>query len=173
MNAGAINLKGDYIMQSDMDLPSRFVATSADYQTNPVAPNSVLMGYLIEGYKPTDEQLKELTHVAISFLRAVSSNGEVTMTSGWDNLDDIVRAAHAHNVKAIISFGGGEYKVTSELMGIKKNRRNLIKNIIEFMKKYNFDGFDCDWEPSWVDDKVEMEAINNAITHHYMLSFDS
>ena len=32
------------------------------------------------------------------------------------------------------------------------------------MKKYNLDGFDCDWEPSWIDDKVEMEDINNAIT---------
>jgi GH18 family chitinase len=53
-------------------------------------------------------------------------------------------------------------------MGVKANRQNLIKNILGFMKKHNFDGFDCDWEPSWVDDKVEMEAINNAITHHYI-----
>ena len=27
------------------------------------------------------------------------------------------------------------------------------------MKKYNLDGFDCDWEPSWLDDKNEMEKI--------------
>ena len=52
-------------------------------------------------------------------------------------------------------------------MGIEKNRKNLIKNIIAFMKEYNLDGFDCDWEPSWIDYKVEMEDVNNAITNHY------
>ena len=36
------------------------------------------------------------------------------------------------------------------------------------MKKHDFDGFDCDWEPSWVNNKVKMEAINNTITHHYI-----
>ena len=53
-------------------------------------------------------------------------------------------------------------------MGIKSNRQNLINNIIEFIKIYNFDGFDCDWEPSWIDDKVQMEAINNSITYYYL-----
>jgi GH18 family chitinase len=155
-------------IQLEMDAPSTFVATVSDYQTNSVAPNSVMIGYLIDGYKPTDAQFKKMTHVAISFLRASDSTGEVIMTSGWENLDEVVAAAHVNNVKAIISFGGGEFKVTSGLMGVKANRQNLIKNILGFMKKHNFDGFDCDWEPSWVDDKVEMEAINNAITHHYI-----
>ena len=36
------------------------------------------------------------------------------------------------------------------------------------MAKYNLDGFDCDWEPSWLDDKKEMESVNNAINHHYI-----
>ena len=53
-------------------------------------------------------------------------------------------------------------------MGVKKNRQNLIKNIVRFMAKHNLDGFDCDWEPSWLDDKKEMESVNNAISHHYI-----
>lgn len=155
-------------IQLEKENPSTFIATISDYQTNPVTPNSVILGYLIDGYKPTDAQFKKMTHVAISFLRASDSTGEVIMTSGWENLDEVVAAAHGNNVKAILSFGGGEFKVTSGLMGVKGNRQNLIKNILGFMKKHNFDGFDCDWEPSWVDDKVEMEAINNAITNHYI-----
>ena len=154
--------------QIEIEAPSTFVATSEDYQTKFIPPNSVMMGYLIDGYKPTDSQFKEMTHIAISFLRAVDITGAITMTSGWENLNEVVTAAHANNVKVIISFGGGEFKVTSMLMGIKKNRQNLIRNIISFMKKYNIDGFDCDWEPSWVDNKVEMEAINNTITHYYI-----
>ena len=157
------------IGQLDLEPPSSFSATDSDYQTRPIAPNSILMGYLIDGYEPTDAQFEEMTHIAISFLNAVDSTGEIIMTSGWENLDEIITAAHAKNVKAIISFGGGEFKVTTGLMGVKANRQNLIKNIISFMKKYNLDGFDCDWEPSWVDDKSEMEAINNAITHYYII----
>ena len=154
--------------QIEGEAPSTFVATSEDYQTKFIPPNSVMMGYLIDGYKPTDSQFKEMTHIAVSFLRAADITGNITMTSGWENLNEVVTAAHANNVKVIISFGGGEFKVTSMLMGIKKNRQNLIRNIISFMKKYNIDGFDCDWEPSWVDNKVEMEAINNTITHYYI-----
>ncbi len=143
------------------------VAMGPHYQTKITPPNSVLMGYVINGYKPTKTQFEQMTHIAISFLRVEDSSGKIVITDGWENLDDVVDAAHANSVKVVISFGGGEFKITSELMGIKKNRKNLIKNIIAFMKKYNLDGFDCDWEPSWIDDKVEMEDVNNAITNYY------
>ena len=151
-----------------IETPSTFIATEVDYRTTPVHSNSVIMGYLINGYKPTNAQFKEMTHVAISFLRSADITGEVTMTSKWENLDEVITAAHANNVKAIISFGGGEFKITSALMGVKKNRHNLIKNILTFMRIHNLDGFDCDWEPSWVEDKFEMETINNTITYHYI-----
>ena len=156
------------ILKKDIQPPSSFIATSSDYQTNSIEPNSIIMGYIIDGYLPTDDQYKNMTHIGISFLRATNTNGDVTMTSGWENIDEVVTSAQKNNVKAIISFGGGEYKITSALMGVKVNRQNLIKNIISFMKKYNLDGFDCDWEPSWLDDKTEMESVNNAITDHYI-----
>jgi len=151
----------------DLEAPSKLVSDSADYQTKEIPPNSVLMGYLIDGYKPSKYQFEEMTHIAISFLRPYDSSGKLVMTSGWENLDKVVAEAHANNVKVIISFGGGEFKITSELIGVEENRKNLIRNIIVFMKKYNLDGFDCDWEPSWIDDKIEMEDINNVITYHY------
>ena len=146
---------------------SQQIAISSHYQTKIIPPNSILMGYVINGYKPTKTQFEQMTHIGISFLRAEDSSGKIVMTAGWKNLQEVVDAAHANNVKVVISFGGGEFKITSKLMGIEKNRKNLIKNIIAFMKEYNLDGFDCDWEPSWIDYKVEMEDINNAITNHY------
>jgi GH18 family chitinase len=69
----------------------------------------------------------------------------------------------------VLSFGGGEFKITSELMGVDKNRKNLINNIINFIDKYNLDGFDCDWEPTWEDDKLEMELTNNTINDYYLI----
>ena len=155
-------------LKKNIEPPSSFNATSSDYQTNPIEPNSIIMGYLIDGYLPTDDQYKYMTHIGISFLQAANINGDIVMTSGWDDIDKVIASAKKNNVKAIISFGGGGFKVTSELMGVKENRQNLIKNIISFMKKYNLDGFDCDWEPSWLDNKTEMESVNNAITHHYI-----
>ena len=146
----------------------KFVANQTHYQTRKIPANSILMGYIIDGYNPTKLQFEKMTHIAISFLRPYDSHGNIIMTPGWENLEEVVRAAHKNKVKAIISFGGGGFKVTSKLMGVSRNRKRLIENIILFMKQYNLDGFDCDWEPSWIDDKDQMEEINNAITFHYI-----
>tara|TARA_B100000073_G_scaffold301388_1_gene268318 strand:+ start:289 stop:1449 length:1161 start_codon:yes stop_codon:yes gene_type:complete len=154
--------------QSKLERPSTFIATHLDYLTYSTPSKPVVLGYIIDGFKPSDSQLKKMTHIAISFLRPSSDKGAISMTPGWDNIDEVVTAAHNNNVKVLISFGGGDFKITSELMGVKENRENLIKNILYFMKKHNIDGFDCDWEPSWIDDKKEMEAINNTITHYYI-----
>tara|TARA_A100001015_G_C15019918_1_gene727444 strand:+ start:1140 stop:2360 length:1221 start_codon:yes stop_codon:yes gene_type:complete len=151
-----------------IEIPSKLIATRSDYQTKPVPPNSVIMGYLMEGQMPTDSQFKNMTHVGISFLQATNNRGEVSMTTGWENLNEIIASAHANDVKALISFGGGGFKVTSELMGVKDNRHNLISNIIKFIRDNDLDGFDCDWEPSWINNKSKMEKINNAITNYYI-----
>ena len=161
-----INDRSD--LKKNIEPPSTFIATDSSYKTIPIEPNSIIMGYLIDGYLPTYDQYKNMTHIGISFLRASNVNGDVKMTSGWENINDVIISAQSHNVKAIISFGGGDYIITSELMGVRENRQNLVNNIINFIEKHNLDGFDCDWEPTWLDDKAKMESINNAITHHYI-----
>ena len=37
-------------LKESIEPPSTFIATKSDYQTNPVEPNSIIMGYLIDGY---------------------------------------------------------------------------------------------------------------------------
>ena len=165
-NIAGIESKSNSI--TTIETPSKFIATRNDYQTKPVPPNSVIMGYLMEGQMPTEAQFKKMTHVGISFLQATNNRGEISMTTGWENLNKVVASAHANDVKALISFGGGGFKVTSELMGVKDNRHNLIRNIIKFIGDNDLDGFDCDWEPSWINNKSKMEKINNAITNYYI-----
>ena len=166
-NIAVENSKSNSI--TTIEIPSKFIATRSDYQTKPVPPNSVIMGYLMEGQMPTEAQFKKMTHVGISFLQATNNRGEISMTTGWENLNKVVASAHANDVKALISFGGGGFKVTSELMGVKDNRHNLIRNIIKFIGDNDLDGFDCDWEPSWINNKSKMEKINNAITNYYIM----
>ncbi len=165
-NIAVENSKSNSI--TTIEIPSKFIATRSDYQTKPLPPNSVIMGYLMEGQMPTEAQFKKMTHVGISFLQATNNRGEISMTTGWENLNKVVASAHANDVKALISFGGGGFKVTSELMGVKDNRHNLIRNIIKFIRDNDLDGFDCDWEPSWINNKSKMEKINNAITNYYI-----
>ena len=114
------------ILKKIIEPPSSFTATSSDYQTNPIKPNSIIMGYLIDGYLPTDDQYKYLTHIGISFLQAANINGDIMMTPGWENIDKVIASAKKNNVKAIISLGRGGFKITSELRGVKENRQNLI-----------------------------------------------
>ena len=51
-------------------------AIRSHYLTKIIPPNSVLMGYVINGYKPTKVQFEQMTHIAISFLRAEDSSGK-------------------------------------------------------------------------------------------------
>ena len=109
-NIAVENSKSNSI--TTIEIPSKFIATGSDYQTKPVPPNSVIMGYLMEGQMPTEAQFKKMTHVGISFLQATNNRGEISMTTGWENLNKVVASAHANDVKALISFGGGGFKVT-------------------------------------------------------------
>ena len=47
----------------------KFVANQTHYQTKKIPANSILMGYIIDGYNPTKLQFEKMTHIAISFLR--------------------------------------------------------------------------------------------------------
>ncbi len=139
------------------------------YQTLIPVQGSIIMGYTIDGYIPSEGQLENISHLAISFLRPVNSIGDVSLTPGWEDLDSVISFAQEHNVKTIISFGGGGFKITSELMGVLEHRKNLINNILNFIEKYNLDGFDCDWEPSWDNNRNEMEIVNNTINNYYFI----
>ena len=88
------SMENKSIFDSKIEPPSSFIATSKDYQSNPIPKNSILLGYVIDGYMPSDNQFKNLTHIAISFLKAANTNGDVEMTSGWENIDEVVASAH-------------------------------------------------------------------------------
>ena len=70
-NIAGIESKSNSI--TTIETPSKFIATRSDYQTKPVPPNSVIMGYLMEGQMPTEAQFKKMTHVGISFLQATNN----------------------------------------------------------------------------------------------------
>ncbi len=56
-----------------------------------------------------------------------------------------LKAENPH-LKTCISIGGWSAEGFSEGGATKENRQTLIRNLIAYMQKYQFDGIDLDWE---------------------------
>ncbi|XP_060586211.1 acidic mammalian chitinase-like [Ruditapes philippinarum] len=53
-------------------------------------------------------------------------------------------------LKIMLSNGGGGPEGMTEILGSEANTTKYINSILPFMKKYDFDGIDMDWEfPGW------------------------
>lgn len=52
------------------------------------------------------------------------------------------------SLKCFISIGGWDAggKIFSEMAKNSKRRKSFIESVVKFMKKYDFDGVDVDWE---------------------------
>ncbi|KAI1038207.1 hypothetical protein LB503_012120 [Fusarium chuoi] len=64
-----------------------------------------------------------------------------------ENIPCFVKDAKKHNVKPLISIGGwtGSRHFSTNI-GSAKNRTIFVKNVINFVEKYGFEGFEIDWE---------------------------
>lgn len=54
-----------------------------------------------------------------------------------------------HGIKVLVAIGGFEDSFGSKygrLLSNANNRRTFIKSVVEFIKKYNFDGLELDME---------------------------
>lgn len=87
------------------------------------------------------------THVIYSFV-GIGSNGEVT-TSDPGGLGRFTALRNRNpRLKTIAAIGGwseGSARFSS-VVNNAVNRRKFVNNIVEFLKKYGFQGFDLDWE---------------------------
>jgi GH18 family chitinase len=105
-------------------------------------------GWAQGSYPPSKIYWKAYTHMC-HFSITPNSNGTVKMDMGLSDqsVKAFVAEAHKNNVKAIICVGGagtgGNFQAASANATV---RATFIKNIIDFMQKYGYDGVDMDWE---------------------------
>jgi len=97
------------------------------------------------------------THLIYTFV-GIGENGEVRVLDSWQDLADNYGKngfgrfnqlrKQSPETKTLIAIGGwneGSAKY-SAVVANPTTRANFVKNVVAFVQKYGFDGFDVDWE---------------------------
>jgi len=112
-------------------------------------------------------RLTHINHAGVGF----NANGTLTVPTGFLE-PDLLTGAHAKGVKVLLLIGG-------DFSGVEASGTllTLIENLTDFAAKYDYDGFDIDWEyPETTQDRdffVELMAGLRETNSDYVLSIDA
>lgn len=99
---------------------------------------------------------EKITHLNIAFVNPDPA-GNLSIDIPEKKMKQIIRKAHKHDVKVMMSLGGGNgYDNYTALISTSSGRKNLTDNIIDYAKKYKFDGIDIN-----IEGNVENEFWSN------------
>ena len=109
-----------------------------------------IMAYYVpsEDKKVTELPLDRLTHIIFSFTEVEDSKMIFKSKDLSTSLHDLVKESlHHPQLKVMIACGGwGGSGGFSDMANTESNRAIFIKSVIEFIKEYDLDGIDLDWE---------------------------
>jgi len=146
------------------------VGTQPNLDPEPVAPMRKV-GYFIEwgiygrDYHPLDIPADKVTHINYAFanigpdLRIQIGDpyaaidklypGDVwnqPYAGAYNQLNNVLRAQHPH-IKTFISVGGWTWSgLFSDVALTAQSRQAFASSCVDFIRTYNFDGVDIDWE---------------------------
>ncbi|MGH2626592.1 MAG: glycosyl hydrolase family 18 protein [Anaerolineales bacterium] len=110
------------------------------------APSFRIIAYATEAIVVDVVPYDRLTHLNYAFL---IPNGDGTfqpLLNPW-KLERLVRDAHARGVRVLISVGGWGWDAQFEEMAARPETRSaFVRNLVEFVRRYDLDGADIDWE---------------------------
>ncbi|XP_043581613.1 chitinase-3-like protein 1 [Bombus pyrosoma] len=106
-------------------------------------------------FEPTDIDPNLCTHIIYTFV-GISEDGNVRILDSWldlpngrDGYGKFTRLRQLNpETKALIAIGGWNEGSTkySNVVANPNVRARFVQNVIRFLKTYDFDGFDFDWE---------------------------
>ena len=120
-------------------------ATFTPFPTPP-ASSFRIVSYATEAVIPNSIPYAQLTHINYAFL---IPNNDVTFVPLINSrkLQQIVSDAHTYSVRVLISVGGWGTDQQFEQMALDpKTRSVFVANLSAFIKQYQLDGADIDWE---------------------------
>lgn len=86
-----------------------------------------------------------LTHLAHAFTKP-DSEGNLIVNEGYVD-PELVRTAHEHNLKVLMSIGGwGNCEGFPGMVSTPERRERFIRHVLDFCRENNYDGVDIDWE---------------------------
>jgi chitinase len=131
-------------------LPLLNCSTATDTtDTEPANDDFAIMAYYVanDRFPPGDLALDKLTHILYSFSYIV--DGAMAFTSpGHDSLIRVLVAQREKHpdLKVMIACGGWGADGFSDAASTPGTRDTFIRSTIEFLKRYDLDGLDMDWE---------------------------
>lgn len=131
-------------------LPLLNCSTATDTtDTEPANDDLAIMAYYVanDRFPPGDLPLDKLTHIIYSFSNIV--DGKMAFTSpGHDSLMRVLVAQREKHpdLKVMIACGGWGADGFSDAASTPGTRDTFIRSTIEFLKRYDLDGLDMDWE---------------------------
>ena len=107
------------------------------------------------GYAPSQINWKAFTHIA-HFTIFPNNDGSLDVTTNGlsdANCKAAVAEAHKNGVKIVICFGGAKVADRFKSACAPENIHRFVKNMLDFMRLYGYDGIDTDWEENFDDAK--------------------
>jgi chitinase len=114
-------------------------------------PSIAIMAYYVppkNDYHPEDLPLDELTHIIFSFTEVIDQEMKFKNPESSGKLTSLAAQKKDHpHLKVMIACGGwGGSGGFSEMAATPESRKRFVDSVIRFIKQYDLDGLDIDWE---------------------------
>ncbi len=105
-----------------------------------------IIGYATDAIVPAAIPYEQLTHINYAFLIPNRDGTFAPLNNPW-KIEEIVRRAHEHGVQVLISVGGWGWDEQFETLAADPaSRAVFVRDLVEIVARYDFDGADIDWE---------------------------
>ncbi|CEP15061.1 hypothetical protein [Parasitella parasitica] len=106
--------------------------------------------WLYANYPVDNIPFDKYTHINYAFAILNNDDNLPSFPDDWaveSSLPNVVKQAHAHKTKVLLSVGGWTgSKRFSPMVASASDRKKFIDWNLDFIEKYNTDGVDLDWE---------------------------
>ncbi|MDR1615610.1 MAG: hypothetical protein LBR98_01115 [Syntrophomonadaceae bacterium] len=133
--------------------PEKITASELEQSSRPAQNFKVVGYYSGDLFDEPVERLRTdlLTHVVYAFL-IPDADGSLIPLEKSDKLKELVAQAHQDEAKVFIALGGYSYQgiplvTTFEKLAAEEESRNfLVENVCRFIRDYDLDGMELNWE---------------------------